>query len=247
MRINLLSCKYTVIGTLCTLYALAVGSCAKQGYPSGGPVDKQPPVVKGVSPASETTNFNAKRFRIDFDEYVTMKDADNNVLISPPMSAKPEYTTKGHSLIVKLSDTLTPNTTYLFQFKNAIVDFNEGNPLPSFDYVFSTGNTVDSMTISGTVTDALTQQAPEATLTVMAYEATSIPDSIGDSIVAKLSPAYQTRTASDGSFRFNYIRPGQYKVVAIDDADKNLRYATSEAIAWLDSPIRAYKMPKKRK
>ncbi len=220
-------------------------SCAKQGYPSGGPVDKQPPIVKGVNPKTESTNFNAKRFRIDFDEYVTMKDADNNVLISPPMANKPEYSTKGHSLIVKLSDTLAPNTTYLFQFKNAIVDFNEGNPLPSFEYVFSTGNMLDSMTISGSVADALTQKASDATLAVVAYEMN--PDNLnwGDSIVGKISPTYQTRTASDGSFQFNYIRPGKYKIIALDDADKNLRYSVSEAIAWLDSPVEARLMPKR--
>lgn len=220
-------------------------SCAKQGYPSGGPVDRQPPEVKGVSPASESTNYSAKKFRIDFDEYVTMKDVDNNVLISPPMSSKPEYTTKGHSLIVKLTDTLAANTTYLFQFKGAIVDFNEGNALPSFEYVFSTGDLLDSMTISGKVLDALTQNAPETPVTVMAYEKKHDNDTLGDSIVAKTGPTYQTRTSSDGTFEFNYIRPAEYKIIALDDADRNLRYSASEGIAWLDTAVSAWQMPRR--
>ncbi|MBO4751791.1 MAG: Ig-like domain-containing protein [Bacteroidales bacterium] len=227
--------------------ALLIGSlssCAKQGYPSGGPVDKQPPKVKGVSPQSETTNYTAKKFKIDFDEYVTMKDADNNVLISPPMKTKPEYQTKGHSVIVKLNDTLAPNTTYLFQFKGAIVDFNEGNPLPSFEYVFSTGDALDSMTIVGKVTDALTQSPTENTLTVVVYRMTDAIDSLGDSIVSLGTPTYQTRTASDGSFKFNYMTPGRYKLIAFDDADKNLKYSASEAIAWLDTLVSAQLMPK---
>ena len=225
-----------LIGSLC--------SCAKQGYPSGGPVDKQPPKVKGVSPQSETTNYTAKKFKIDFDEYVTMKDADNNVLISPPMKTKPEYQTKGHSVIVKLNDTLAPNTTYLFQFKGAIVDFNEGNPLPSFEYVFSTGDALDSMTIVGKVTDALTQSPTENTLTVVVYRMTDAIDSLGDSIVSLGTPTYQTRTASDGSFKFNYMTPGRYELIAFDDADKNLKYSASEAIAWLDTLVSAQLMPK---
>lgn len=219
-------------------------SCAKQGFPSGGPVDKQPPKVKGVTPQSETTNYAVKKFKIDFDEYVTMKDADNNVLISPPMKTKPEYLIKGRSVVVKLNDTLAPNTTYLFQFKGAIVDYNEGNPLPSFEYVFSTGDALDSMTIGGKVTDALTQSPTENTLTVVVYRMTDAVDSLGDSIVSLGTPTYQTRTASDGTFQFNYMTPGRYKLIAIDDADKNLKYSASEAIAWLDTLVTAQLMPK---
>lgn len=239
--------KLSVKISFSIIVALLIGSlssCAKQGYPSGGPVDKQPPKVKGVSPQSETTNYTAKKFKIDFDEYVTMKDADNNVLISPPMKTKPEYQTKGHSVIVKLNDTLAPNTTYLFQFKGAIVDFNEGNPLPSFEYVFSTGDALDSMTIVGKVTDALTQSPTENTLTVVVYRMTDAIDSLGDSIVSLGTPTYQTRTASDGSFKFNYMTPGRYKLIAFDDADKNLKYSASEAIAWLDTLVSAQLMPK---
>lgn len=231
--------------TILLLAPLLLASCAKQGYPSGGPVDKQPPVVKAVLPESETTNFQAKKFRLDFDEYVVMKDADNNVLISPPMASKPEYSTKGHSLIVKLTDSLASNTTYLFQFKGAIVDFNEGNPLPSFEYVFSTGPQLDSMTLSGKVLDALSQQPPDGSITIVAHEITNDCDTLGDSIVAKAMPAYQTRSAADGSFCFNYIRPGSYRIFALDDSDKNLRYSASEAIAWLDSTVTPTAMPKK--
>lgn len=236
--------KFIIQSSILILLACCVVSCAKQGYPSGGPVDKQPPKVKGVSPKSETTNYAAKKFKIDFDEYVTMKDADNNVLISPPMKVKPEYQIKGHSVVVKLNDTLAPNTTYLFQFKGAIVDFNEGNPLPSFEYVFSTGDVLDSMTIGGKVIDALKQSPIENSITVVAYRMSAENEALGDSIVALGSPTYQTRTASDGSFQFNYMTPGHYKLVALDDADKNLKYSASEAIAWLDTLVTAQLMPK---
>lgn len=224
-----------------------LASCAKQGFPSGGPKDTDPPVVKGVSPASQTTNYTANKFRIDFDEYVTIKDADNNVLISPPMATKPEYSTKGHSVIVKIKDTLQSNTTYLFQFKGAIVDFNEGNPLPSFEYVFSTGEALDSMTISGRVIDALTHQPPSTNISVLAYEMATIADTVGDSLIAKQQPTYQTRISSSGEFQLNYLRPGSYKIIAIEDVDRNLKYTATEAIAWLDTTVTSWGMPKSPK
>ena len=231
-----------------TLSLLVVGclflfhSCAKQGYPSGGPKDTTPPVVKGVNPASESLNFSSNKFKIDFDEYVTVKDADNNVLISPPMRSKPEYSTKGHSLIVKIKDTLLPNTTSLFQFKGAIVDFNEGNPLPSFEYVFSTGDAIDSMALSGKVLDALSLQPFASPVSLFAY---LISDSttLSDSLVSKSVPTYQTRTSASGDFAFNYMAPGNYMLVAIDDADKNMRYSSPEAFAWLDTIVHPHLMP----
>ena len=161
------------------LSAIAVG-CAKQGFPSGGPKDTQPPVAGEAMPPSGTTNFTAQSFYIPFDEYVVVKDAENNILVSPPMKRKPEYTPKGHGLMVKIKDTLRENTTYLFQFKGAIADLNEGNALESYEYAFSTGAILDSMTLSGTVLDALTLKAREEPVTVMLYESSK-----GDSVVAK--------------------------------------------------------------
>lgn len=159
------------IQTLFLLLAafLLLHACAKQGYPSGGPKDETPPVVLGTTPANGTLNFDAKVFSIAFDEYVQVKDADNNILVSPPMKQKPEYGTKGKSLVVKIKDTLRANTTYLFQFKGGIVDFNESNPLASFEYVFSTGSAIDSMTIRGQVLDAFTGQPSKETVSVAAY------------------------------------------------------------------------------
>ncbi len=255
------------------LAAAVVAGCAKAGMPSGGPKDVTPPQVLGAEPPSGTTDWTAREFAILFDEYVTVKDANNNILVSPPMNTKPEYTTKGHALVVKLKDSLHTNTTYLFQFKEGIVDFNEGNPLSSYEYVFSTGSSIDSMTLRGQVLDALTHQPykTEGAITVVAYsvEQMSRFDSlqtiyldslqkadttgtlaqklgsipVGDSLVAKVKPMYMTRCDKEGHFAMNHLREGRYKVLAFDDSDNNLLLKAGEAAAFLDTLVLAEHMP----
>ena len=110
----IMSLRMRLVAVATLLVALA-SSCAKQGYPSGGPKDVTPPAVVSMNPPDRTLNFAQKEFFIEFDEYVTVKDAENNILVSPPMKTKPEYTSKGHGIRVRLRDTLQPASTYLFQ------------------------------------------------------------------------------------------------------------------------------------
>lgn len=241
--------KHKTLATLgLTLTAMMLlYACAKQGYPTGGPKDETPPVVLGTTPQNGTTNFDAKEFLIMFDEYVQVKSADENILVSPPMKQKPEYSTKGRGILVKIKDTLRENTTYLFQFKEGIVDFNEGNPLKSFEYVFSTGSHIDSMTMRGKVLDAYTNQPWKESVTVVAYlsegdsAARLLPS--GDSVVAKEHPMYMTRCDKEGNFELNHLRQGHYLLLAYEDGDKNLRLGNNEAAAFLDTLVLAQKMP----
>lgn len=205
---------------------LLLAACAKQGMPSGGPKDVAPPVVIRTSPLNESLSFNESLFSVEFDEYVVLKDVDNNLIVSPPMNPKPEVKTKGHGIVVRLRDSLRVNTTYSFQFLSAIADYNEGNILPSFVYVFSTGEAIDSMMIMGNVQDALSLKPQEEPVAVMLCDDT-------------LGVRYQTRSLKDGSFTFSHIAPGNYKLLAIRDENKNLKLDTTEACAWLDTLVAA--------
>lgn len=226
--------------TLRTLLFLCVATlvvaCARTGYPSGGETDRTPPVITRVTPENRSTNFSAKGFTLETDEYVVLKDANNQVIISPPMKQFPQITSTGKKIKVVIKDTLQPNTTYLFQFRDAIADNNEGNLLSDFSYVFSTGPSLDSLAFCGTVTDALTGE-PDKKIFVFLYE------SFDDSVVAA-HPAYATKTNDKGHFRFRYLANKKYKILALNDLDKSCTYnSVAEKVAFSTDTVTPFFLP----
>lgn len=215
--------------------ATLVAACARTGYPSGGETDRTPPVITRVTPENRSTNFSAKGFTLETDEYVVLKDANNQVIISPPMKQFPQITSTGKKIKVQIKDTLLENTTYLFQFRDAIADFTEGNLLSDFSYVFSTGTVIDSLSFCGTVVDALTGDEADK-LFVFLY------DSFDDS-AAMRHPTYITKTDNKGRFRFRYLADKKYKIIATDDLDKSYTYnSVAERIAFAADTVSPYFM-----
>ncbi len=243
------------LSLLCCLSGL-LSSCAQQGFPGGGPKDVAPPVQQTAIPPTGSTHFHGNDFFIGFDEYVVLKEADNNVVVSPPLLHKLQYSTKGHGLQVSWRDTLQPNTTYHFCFLNAVADFNEGNVLRRMEYVFSTGAVLDSCSLGGRVCDALSGTAWKEPVTVALYRATTVQglqryettanDStfacysvggVADSLLLDSLPAYVARCDSSGLFRFAYLHPDNYRLVAFVDGNRNLRLDKNEAVAFLDTVV----------
>lgn len=221
---------------------LALSGCAKQGMPTGGQKDVTPPQMRLMSPPNSMLNSNTQEFTIEFDEYVVIKDADNNILVSPPMKERPEVKTKGKGIKVTIKDTLQPNTTYLFQFKEAIADFTEGNLLPSIEYVFSTGDYIDSMTLGGKVVEALSMEHDKDPVSVWLFDDERYQqaiNAIGDTNISAPQPNYITRSNKEGVFCFNNIKPGRYHIVAIKDDDKNVAVDIAETVAFLDTTVTA--------
>lgn len=240
--------------TILILASLALAGCAKPGMPTGGPKDVTPPKMLSITPPSGTLNSQKQDFYIEFDEYVVLKDAENNLIVSPPMKESPEVKTKGKGIKVTIKDSLQPNTTYLFQFKEAIADFNEGNLLPSLEYVFSTGNYIDSMSLSGKVVEALTMEADKDHVSVWLFDEERYQKTVKRCLSDYLSdttennnhvqPNYTTRTDKEGLFSFNNIKPGNYRIVAVKDEDKSLSIGVTETMAFTDSTIAAVAMQK---
>ena len=176
-----------------SILLLLVVQCAKRGTPTGGPKDETPPVLVRADPPNYTTNFDRKEIRIYFDEYIKLKDISKNLIVSPPMDPKAQVSPQGSAsryIDIQITDTLTPNTTYQFNFGESVTDNNEGNAFPFFKYVFSTGDYIDSLNVTGVIRDALLQK-PDEYVTVMLYEADS---TYSDSIVYKDVPRYITNT-----------------------------------------------------
>lgn len=214
-------------------YALLVGSsgCGQIGMPTGGPRDSIPPELNSASPALKSTNVTGNKITLTFNEYVEVKDAQTNVLISPMPKKNPSVDYKLKTVTVKLKDSLLPNTTYSINFGNAIVDVNEGNVLKGFTYVFSTGNKIDSLTLSGKVIIAETGKA-DSTLLALLYR------NADDSSVQKRKPDYIARLKGDGSFEFVNLPAGNFNIYALKDGDGGFSYnSKKELFAFIDSTI----------
>ncbi len=123
--------------------------CANIMSPDGGPKDSLPPVITHLMPNNFTTNFKEKKIYIEFNEYVQIKDQNKELFTSPAMKKMPLISTRGKGIVITIRDTLKENTTYAIDFGSAIRDNNEGNPLNAMRYVFSTGESVDSLICSG--------------------------------------------------------------------------------------------------
>ena len=218
------------------ILANMVISCANPVSPSGGPKDTEPPVYLLSDPTNFSVNFEKDRIIIEFDEFVQLKDANNQILISPPVKEKPEYRIRGKSLVVKFSEPLKENTTYTIFFRNSIVDLNEGNPLENFQFVLATGNLIDSMAVRGFVKNAF-DRTPSEDVYVMLYAGKN--DTISqDSLPYYVYPYYVSRTTSEGFFEVNNVRNQDYKIFALKDINNNFIYdLPNEEIAFLDTMV----------
>lgn len=219
-------------------------SCASIGQLDGGPYDTIPPVVLGVYPNNYATNFKDKRITLDFNEYVQIKEQQKELFTSPAMK-KPTITLRGKSLIVDLkADTLLPNTTYAIEFGAAIADNNEGNPLHGLRYVFSTGDRIDSMIMSGYTEKSETADSLGKTF-IYFFEADSVAEpKEWDSTMFNYSPSKIARSQNNGIFIAQNLRPVDYRVYAFNDTNGNQIYEPSvDMVGFLDGVYNPSKMP----
>jgi len=219
---------------LIVVSAFALVQCARQGSPSGGPKDETPPSVISEVPPNRTVYFNFPQATITFSEFVSLKDPAKEIFISPPMRTKPEYKVNGKKIIIEFQEELKENSTYTINFGNAIVDFTEGNPLVNYEYVFSTGGHIDSLSIPGKVLNALDHK-PEPGIIVMVYQDDN--DTIPlDSLPYRVPPRSASKTTKEGVFSINNLAEGKYLLFALEDQNNNYIYdMPNERIAFLDT------------
>ena len=212
-----------------TLFALLLAACASIGNPDGGRYDETPPKVLVSYPADKATNSDKKKISIAFDEYIKLENASEKVIVSPPQIEAPNIRADGKRVRIDLYDSLQANTTYTIDFSDAIEDNNEGNPMGNYTYSFSTGDEIDTMEVAGTVLNAENLE-PIKGIMVGLYPADT---SFNDTILRSTPFKRVSRTNGSGKFSIKGVKPGNYHVFALKDADGNFLFnQKSEIIAF---------------
>ncbi len=228
--------KYQVLIILIIL--LLINACAKKGRPTGGKKDETAPILVMAKPAYESKNFRGNKIKIYFDEYIVLRDLEKQLIISPPLKNRPIITPQGTaSKMITIefdNEDLSPNTTYTFNFGNAIQDNNEGNKLEGFKYVFATGNTIDSLEYKGELIGALEGKLKRK-CSVLLYK---LDSTYTDSIVFKKKPNYVAMTTDSLHFNFTNIKEGKYKLYALDEKFSDFIYnPKTDGIAFYEMEI----------
>ena len=209
-------------------------SCANTTTPpSGGPKDTIPPVIVKLDPMDGSVNVPTRKTKLEltFNEYVVVKDP-KSLYLSPPLEKAPKYKIQNKSVVVYFENDLDSNKTYTLDLTNAIADNNEGNMYPGFTLVFSTGDQIDSMMVTGTVQDCNTLQ-PIKGATVMLYK------DHADSAVFLKRPDAAVKTDDWGYFCLRNIQDTLYRMYAIiDENNNNIYEAETEKVAFIDTLVR---------
>ena len=205
--------------------ALLVAACASIGRPEGGPRDEVPPEFVRSTPAPGSVGVERSRIDIFFDENIKLEDPSNKIVISPAQKQSPSISSNGRRVSVELRDTLLPNTTYTFDFSDAIRDLNEGNILDGFAVDFATGAEIDTLRISGMVFQARNLE-PAQGMVVGVYS------NLEDSALRKLPMERVAKTNQYGQFTIRGLKPGVYNVFAVDDRNHDWHWDRSENIAF---------------
>ncbi|NDV77681.1 Ig-like domain-containing protein [Dysgonomonas sp. 511] len=223
--------KHILSSFILVCIATIVTACANMASPSGGTYDLDPPKVVKASPDFNSTNITTKKIVIEFDENIEIERPSENVIITPPQKSFPSITVVNRKLTVELRDTLQPNTTYTIDFTNAVTDSNEKNPLENFSYSFSTGDVVDSLSISGKILTADNLEPVKGMYV-------GLHSNMEDSAFTKTKFERISRTNDGGEFTIRGVAPGKYKLYGLDDANRDYMYDNpAEAIAFMEAII----------
>ena len=223
---------FRVTVAFCCILVTLLTQCAKVGSPTGGLKDEKPPEVTESKPLNYEKNWLSPEIEITFDEFIALKNLNDELIISPPLKEKPVTRMRSKTLVIDLKEKLRDSTTYTLNFGNAITDNNEGNVLPDFEFVFSTGPVMDSLSLAGVALNAFSLSPEKDKVSVMLF------DNLCDSAPYKDIPLYYTRTSPEGKFSINNIRPDTFRLFALKDVNNNLKFdLPDEMIGYCDTTI----------
>lgn len=212
-----------------------IAACANQGAgPDGGPYDETPPHIVGMTAPERLQNGKRTKFSLVFNELIKVDNPTEKIIVSPPQIETPEIKVSGRRITVELLDSMRPNTTYTVDFSDAITDNNEGNPLGQYTYIFSTGQTTDTMQMSGYVLNAEDLEPVKGILAGLYQQH-------HDSVFAQRAFDRVARTDASGFFSIKGVAPDRdYRLYALQDADGDFHFTQpSEMLGFLHNDLRA--------
>lgn len=218
--------RWTLLASLMLLLA----ACANMGRPEGGPRDVLPPEFVNSNPGPSATNVTPSRITAYFNENIQLEDAFSKVIVSPAMKTPPQVSANGKRLTVEFRDTLRDSTTYTIDFADAIKDLNEGNILDGFALDFSTGPAIDSLRISGIVLQAENLEPAQGMLV-------GVYSTMEDSAIRTLPLERIARTNQLGQFTIRNLAPGEYRVFAVNDLNRDYHWDRSEDVAFYPGTV----------
>lgn len=222
--------RIIVFAILCLL---VFERCAQQVTPTGGKKDSIPPNLVESNPVNKTLNFKGRKIELFFDEYVVVDNINQKLVITPEADNPYSYKQNGMSVLLTFKNPFKDSTTFTLNFGDAIKDFAEKNPAKNLKIVFSTGNTLDSGRVYGTLKDIRTNK-PIFDALVGLYNVT---DTLN---IAKQKPYYFSRTDSSGTFSIENIQTRAYRLIAIDDKNRNMLFnAKDERMGFTGNPVTA--------
>jgi len=234
--------RFFLFSGIVFLSSLALFRCANPVSPEGGPRDITSPKVLSCIPPNFSIQFSSPDIRITFNEFIALKSPTSEIFISPPLEERPEYKLRGKTLLIDFEKPPDSNTTYIINFGQSISDITEGNILLGYRYVFSTGLYIDSLSLNGKVINAFDNQpVPDAFAELYLDNNDTIPF---DSLPYLVPPIYLTETDKQGMFSFSNLRPGNYKLIILEDKSGDLIYnMPAERIAFADSLVSPWYIP----
>ena len=215
---------------LAMIAAAVMVACANMGRPEGGPRDETPPVYVRSNPSLGQLRVTNNKITVDFDENITLDDAMNKIVVSPAQRTTPAITSNAKRVTIELRDTLLPNTTYTIDFADAIKDLNEGNVLDGLAIDFATGDTIDTLRLSGMVFEARTLEPAQGMLV-------GVYSNLSDTAISTLPFERITKTNQLGEFTIRNLKAGTYRVYALNDVNRDYHWDRSEDVAFYDVTV----------
>lgn len=214
-----------------SIYLLFTLSCAKQTSPTGGPKDTIPPILVKSHPEQEQINYKGKTIDLVFSEMVILDNPKEQIIITPTTDSKYETIQKNNKVTIKFEESLKDSTTYTINFREAVKDITEKNPAKNLQLAFSTGKSIDSLSISGSTYNLL-KGVPLKEIIIALFQSNDTMN------IFKHKPYYITKSDKEGKFALTHIKHGAYYLYALNDKNKNLVVdSKNEAYGFKASPI----------